>query len=113
MQELHPKELKRVRFSFPLGSTSFILPNSCKITSPTSVHHLSITGTNSPEGSSSQLSIRDTIDLYLSLCRSREEFPNGRFVQLLEVSESKVPLVTVLLGSGKYSAKHRLHQYER
>ncbi|KAJ9067432.1 hypothetical protein DSO57_1039193 [Entomophthora muscae] len=100
-QELHPRELKRVRFSFPLGSTSFILPNSCKITSPTSTQLTGNSSIISPEGPSCQLSVRDTIEWYRSLCHSREEMPNARFIQLLEEAENTQQRIDSINMSGE------------
>ncbi|KAI0226413.1 hypothetical protein L0F63_002312 [Massospora cicadina] len=85
-EELHPRELKRVRFSFPLGTTSIILPDSCKLSPPTSLYSPDLD--SAPDPAASQIPLLHLIDGYLFLCRSREELPSDRFIKLLEEAKT-------------------------
>lgn len=66
---LHSKRLKRVRFSVPLLSTNYIVPNSCRVMIP------------APENTK-QYTHKDILNWYMSICYSVGELPNETLVKL-------------------------------
>ncbi|KAI9297280.1 RNI-like protein [Neoconidiobolus thromboides FSU 785] len=86
--ELNPNKLKRVRFSVPLRSTSYIIPSSIKLMPSEDNRYEQYMGLEGPwlkgKGEGAKFSCKDILEWYLSICNSREEHPNGRFLQILE-----------------------------
>lgn len=102
-KELHPRDLKRVRFSFPLRSTSIIIPTSCQhfipLENPITVDTLSPGLVTS--ALKKHLPVRDIIDWYLTLCRMREEIPIERFIRILEEASETQQEITSINMSGE------------